>query len=200
MNKSPLLRSKRHINVLIVFSAISILAISFLIYQLYSSRPKIAYVRTLELVYGYNGMKRAHSEFKNQTTAWQSNIDTLRINYERSLSKYQQNLSALSATEKEEQQAILKRMENDLNNYASVIQDQAKEREKNLTESVLNQINSYVESYAKKKGYDMVLGAEGSGTIVYATDAYDITKDVLTALNEENKIPATDSMQASVKP
>ncbi|RYD54592.1 MAG: OmpH family outer membrane protein [Sphingobacteriales bacterium] len=200
MDKRPSNKSNRTI---IFFStALTILLIisAGLFYHLYKSRPRIAYVRTLELVYGYNGMKRAHADFKQQTTAWQSNIDTLRINYERSLSKYQQNLPTLSAKEKEEQQALLKRMEFDLNNYASVIEGQAKEQEQSLTESVLNQINSYVESYAKKQGYDLVLGAEGSGSIVYAADAYDITKEVLSALNEEHKIPATDTMQVSLKP
>lgn len=195
-NHAP--KPKNRVVVLSAIAAVFLISLSFLFYHLYSSRPKIAYVRTLELVYGYNGMKRAHADFKNQTTAWQSNIDTLRINYERSLAKYQQSLPGLSAKQKEEQQSILNRMEHDLKNYATVIQEQANDREKSMTESVLNQINSYVEAYAKKKGYDMVLGAEGSGTIVYAADAYDITKEVLTVLNEEYKIPATDTMQVSI--
>lgn len=191
-------QNPRQLYLLYGFSFVLLLVFSAIIVHLYLSRPKIAYVRTLELVYGYNGMKQAHTEFKSQTDEWQANIDTLRISYQRSLAKYQQDISHLSPKEKEEQQTLLARMEKDLNNYASVIQDEAKEKEKKMTESVLNQINSYVETYAKKKGYDMVLGAEGTGSIIYATKGYDITEEVLSSLNSEYKIVGQESKAVSL--
>lgn len=153
---------------------------------------KIAYVRSMELVYGFNGMKQAHTEYQSQTSYWQSNLDTLRSRYQSSMAYYQQHIKSFTPAEKEEQVAMLKRMENDMNQYAEAVNKEAQDKEAKLTQSVLNQINSFVNDYAKNKGYDIVLGADGGGTVLYGCDAMDITKEVLTALNKDYKpLPQT---------
>lgn len=141
--------------------AASLLLTIFTLTFLFFKTPKIAYVRNLDLVYGYNGMKEAHAEFKGQAGEWQNNVDTLKIRYQKAVAYYQQNLKTFSGKEKEEQVALLKQMELDLKNYAITVQGEAKEKETKLTQGVLNYINSFVQNYAKKKGYDIVLGAAG---------------------------------------
>ncbi|MBS1773969.1 MAG: OmpH family outer membrane protein [Bacteroidetes bacterium] len=155
------------------------------VFYVYKSTPKIAYVRNLEVVYGYNGMKEARAEFQNQNTVWQSNLDTLKIRYQQALAYYQQNLKTFKPSEKEEQIAILKKMEADMKNYGSAVTKEAKDRDEKLTQGILNQINSFVQEYAKKNGYDVVLGAEGNGAILYGDKAYDITDKVLEGLNKD---------------
>lgn len=181
-------------NWLFLQSVIAIILFAIVFYLLFS-QPRIAYVRNLEIVYGYNGMKQAHTEFTSQTSQWQSNIDTLRIRYQKSLSDYQQNMTRYSAKEKEEQKQLLLRMEADMKKYAGAVSEEAKDREAKLTEAVLTQINSFIETYAKEKGYDIVLGTEGNGTIVYGKQAYDITDEVLKELNASYKMVPVDSFK-----
>jgi outer membrane protein len=54
-----------------------------------------------------------------------------------------------------------------------------------MTQSVLNLVNDYVKEYGKSKGYRYILGATGSGNLVYAQESYDITDDLVKGLNEE---------------
>ena len=50
---------------------------------------------------------------------------------------------------------------------------------------MINDINDYVKEYGKKKGYDIIFGASGSGNVMYASEASDLTEDVLKGLNAE---------------
>lgn len=175
------------------FLILAILLLSLSVFYIYRTQPKIAYVRNLELIYGYNAMKQAHSEFKAKTSAWESNIDTLRMRYQMSVAKYQQDYKSLSAKERNEQVTLLQKMEADMRKYTQAVSDEAKREETEVTESILNQINSFVEKYAESKGYDMVFGTEGRGTILYGKKAFDITDEVLAALNSDYKILPADS-------
>ena len=175
----------------------SLLFASLFIYVKFS-QPRIAYVKTLEVVYGYNGMKQAHSEYKAQEENWQSNIDTLKWQHQQAVIKYKSGLSDYSETEKKEQEKLITDLEKNVRQYSSTVQQQAKERENEITEGVLNQINSFIEDYAKSKGYDMILGADGSGSVIYGDAKYDITKEVLDALNNDYKpLPDEETPKAS---
>jgi len=56
---------------------------------------------------------------------------------------------------------------------------------KNFNEQILKQITQYVKDYGKEKGYTMVFGAEGSGAIMYAKDAIEITEETIIYLNQK---------------
>jgi outer membrane protein len=177
-------------------AAVVIITFSFSFY-LIKTRPKIAYVRSLELVYGFNGMKQAHAEFTNQTNIWQSNVDTLRSHYGRYSNNLELKRNTVPVAEIKAMEDTLQKMQLQLNEYVKVVQQQATEKEKKLTEGVMKQINSYVEEYSKKQGYDIVLGAEGTGSILYGTDSYDITSEVLNALNRDYKLLPARKDQAT---
>lgn len=160
--------------------------ISFSFYLSYSL-PKIAFVRTDELIYNYNGMRDARETYKTQTDVWQSNIDTLRVQYQGAVAEYQNSYKSLSEKDRTEKQALIKKLEENLKNYTTVIREQAQKKEQTMTESVLNQLNSYVEEFAKKKGYDFVISGTG-GNLLYGAKTYDITDEVLHAINQEYRI------------
>jgi outer membrane protein len=48
---------------------------------------------------------------------------------------------------------------------------------------IIDQMSQYVRDYGKKNGYDYIFGADGSGAIMYAPDAANITKDVIIYIN-----------------
>lgn len=151
---------------------------------IYKTRPKLAYVRSLELVYQYNGMKEAHESFMMKTKLWQMNIDTLQRRYENQQVKLKKIKKTGNAKLIQEMELLVTRMEHDLKKYTLAIQDQIKDEEQQLTQAVLNQVNSSIEQYGKEHGYDMILGSEGTGTILYGSHAYDITEDILAILNK----------------
>lgn len=172
---------------LLFISAGLIIVVLTLVGYIHFFTPKIVFVRTLELVYGYNGMKEAHNEYKVQSEAWQANIDTLHQRYQTKARIYEDSKNTSSNQEKAETEQELMRMQQDIQKYTSAINEQAQEKDAKITEAILSQINSFVETYAKDKGYDIVLGAQGDGGLLFGTNYYDITDDVLKELNKQYK-------------
>lgn len=163
---------------------ISLLLVSYL----YFSTPKIAVVRSMDLIYQYNGMKDAKAQFKNQTDGWKSNLDTLQIKYQTALSEYQSKYASYNESQRQEQEKMLGVMKNNLEKYAKVVNTEASNQEQEKTQAVLNQINSQIQDYAKRNNIDVVLGADGSGAILFGSEHFDITENVLKELNENYKI------------
>lgn len=60
-----------------------------------------------------------------------------------------------------------------------------KTMEEELNAQIWAQINQYVKEYGEAQGYDYVLGADGSGSIMYAHDRNDRTKEVIQYINEK---------------
>jgi len=52
-------------------------------------------------------------------------------------------------------------------------------------EKIVTQLNQYVTDFGKESVYDIVLGANGNGTIMYATPKIDITDEVLVYINSK---------------
>lgn len=146
--------------------------------------PKVAYVRSADLIYGYEGMKEAQKNYEAKSKQWQSNIDTLSYDFEKAVNNYNTEFSKLSEKERKEKEKFLSQQEQNLSLYSKNLKEQAKTEESKMTEGVLNQINSFVEEYAKKQGYDLILGTNVSGNILYGAKYIDITEEVLEEINK----------------
>lgn len=149
--------------------------------------PKIAYVRSGDLVYEYIGTKEARKSYDGKSQLWQSNLDTLKSDFQRAVSDYNLHYSSLTDKEKAEREKLLRQQENNIGVYAQNIQKQVNEEDTKMMQGVLNQVNAFAEEYAKQHGYDLIVGTTTSGNVLYGTTAMDITDDLLKAMNENYK-------------
>ena len=158
--------------------------ITLLIIQL-SAPKKIAYIQTDELLAEYKGMIEAKQNYEVKAVSWQSNIDTLGKELENMVKEYEEARGSMSISERQQEEKELQQKQKQLNDYRKSIAQQAQQEDAKLTEGVLNQVNTYIKDYGKENGYKMIFGANGSGTIVYGTDAIDVTDVILKGLNRE---------------
>ncbi|HMQ77201.1 MAG TPA: OmpH family outer membrane protein [Flavobacteriales bacterium] len=143
------------------------------------TRPRIAFVRSQELVYGYMGMKDAMSAFQERERSVQANIDTMTRDLERQLTVLRHPGASPTAVDLK----AVKQQQQELVNYRGQMTDELARQEEVLLAPVLEQVNTFVERYAKEHGYDVVLGTTASGNLLHGDPAMDVTEDVLTALN-----------------
>lgn len=146
-------------------------------------RPRIGYVRSQQLVYSYLGMKEAQSAYQSKQQRWESELDTLTSDYRLAVSRFNADVSKLGAQEKESRVAELRKQKEYLDKHSWELKNQAKEEDDKLTEGVLNQINTFVTEYGKQHDYDIIFGTTQSGSLLYGASGYDITDQVLAALN-----------------
>jgi outer membrane protein len=168
---------------------LSVLAIVFCSVMMFKSNPhpRIAYIRSNQLIYGYVGMKAAHDDFENKSKAWKSNQDTLESGLKRAVRNYLDAEKSLSKAQKAKCQEGLAKQQQDLYDYSKAINTKAKEEDDKVTQGVLNQVNSFVEEYGKAHGYEVILGTTLSGNVLYGDKAIDITDEILAALNRNYK-------------
>lgn len=169
---------------LILLLALLFVGVAYLFYIQFNCRIKIGFVKSSELVYGYRGMTEAHSLQESKTNELKSNLDTLQADFQKAINQYNKEYASLSEKERSEKENLLSIQEQNLKLYSQNIQNTIKQNDVNLTQGILNQINTYVEEYAKKKGYTIIFGTTTSGNILYGEPAIDVTDDVLKGLNE----------------
>ncbi len=160
------------------------LSVTALLLQSHSA-PRVAYIRTGELLAGFAGLKEARSGLQRQTMAWKANVDTLASEFQTAVVNYRQRRDGLSDSERQDQEELLGRQNDHLLSYKEAIDQKVLDEENSMVESVLEQINTLVEDYGRRQGYDIVLGTTHAGSVMYGGAAFDITDEVLAAINRD---------------
>lgn len=161
---------------------VSMVAISI---SLLNKHEEIVYVDAQKLMKGYKGMVDARMEFESKVAAWQSNLDTLRLELESKINEYESTSAKLTPREKSLMEELIKSKQDQFVNYQQVITEKVQKEDYELTQRVLSKVNDYVKRYGEDKGYAIIMAATQYGNIVYAEDYTDITTDVLAGLNTE---------------
>ncbi|OFY88270.1 MAG: hypothetical protein A3K10_07220 [Bacteroidetes bacterium RIFCSPLOWO2_12_FULL_31_6] len=165
---------------------LSIVAILLAGYTILSGKEnnKLAYVNSIKLVEKYNGTSTARIGYEEKMKIWQANIDTLRTEFENRVGTYNDEKANMSEKEQQLQEQLLQAKQQQFTQYQQAIQQKAAEEDKRIMNEIMTKINSTVEEYGKKNGYQIILGANGSGNITYGDEALDITDEVLKELNK----------------
>lgn len=149
------------------------------------SANELVYVDVNKLLEGYKRTEVEREAFTKRTQVLKSNVDSLVTNWQNELKSYEKERSGMSEKEIELKQELLANKQQQLNNYQQAIQKQIQEEDQKMTQTVVNDINEYVKEYGKANGYRIIFGAGGSGNIMYAEDASDLTPKVLEGLNKQ---------------
>ncbi|SFW68228.1 periplasmic chaperone for outer membrane proteins Skp [Sinomicrobium oceani] len=161
-----------------------ILSVCALGWSLYS-RPELVYVDVNKLLDGYKRSETEREKFKEKAALLKANIDSLVTGWQKELKNYEKERETMSARELKLKQELLSNKQQQVNNYQQAIQRQIQEEDQKMTQTVINDINDYVKDFGKRKGYRIIFGASGSGNIMYASDAADLTEEILDGLNRE---------------
>jgi outer membrane protein len=148
---------------------------------------KIGYVDSNVLMQKYEGMKDARLEFQKKAKEWQAQSDTLMKDWKNQLNTYEKERTGMSAKEKQLKEEILRNKQQQINGYRQSMEKKAHDEEQKLTQNVIVTVNDYINRYGKEHGYKFILGANGSGSILYAIKNTDITDVILEGLNKEYK-------------
>src|SRR5687767_1416390 len=90
---------------------------------------KIAYVDSGKLLNGYNNMVDARNAFGEKAKGWQSNIDTLTMDLQGKVEKYEKGNKGMSSQERSALKDEIRGKQIQLSNYQKAIQDMAQKEE-----------------------------------------------------------------------
>jgi outer membrane protein len=153
-----------------------------------SSKDQIMYVNSDSLLTKYEYFKDLKTKLDGKSKAAQADMGAKTQAFQREVAQYQQQQSTLPADQRASTEQRLARKQQELQAYqqnagAALQSEQAAEQEK-----LYNKVADYLKTYAKTKGYKMVLTySKGNSAILFADESLDITSEVIKGLNEGYK-------------
>jgi outer membrane protein len=169
----------------IIILIIGVAALAAYVYQ--HQAPSIVYIRSQELIEKYRGTIEARAEFEKRKTQMMANVDSLRQDFQRAGSRYMGQAAGMSPAKRAEEERRLGQQQQQVMQYENAIDEKINEEDQKMMQQVLNQVNSFVEMYALREGYDYILGTTLSGNLLFGNKSLDVTDAVVKELNEQYK-------------
>lgn len=163
----------------------NLLGIIVLTVFVFSKDSKVVYVDSAKLLNEYQGMKDARAVYQQKASAWKANIDTLAIEVQQQIQKYEKGSIAMSAKERELSKELIRTKQKQFAEYQQAMNVQAKQEDSKMTTQVVSQVNAYLKKYGESKGYKIILAATEYGNLAYVDEGLNITNEVLEGLNKE---------------
>lgn len=147
---------------------------------------KIGYIDSQRIFAEYSETQEAERIYKKEVDQWQQQAKSM----EREIAKMQDELRAQSLMLSEEKQKEKKlALDRKLEEYQRFMEDTfgengiAAQRNRELTQPIVDKINRILEGFAQNEGYSIVFDI-AQANIVYAKKSFDLTSRVLQELNQ----------------
>lgn len=148
-------------------------------------QQKIAFLDNGEVINAYQEKIDVEAKFKLKDEAFKKRTDSIGKAFQIEAQDFQINSAKLSQQKQQEQYQALGQKQ-------QLLQQQIQMEQQSLTnefnvqiDSVLSHVKTFVNDYGKKNGYTYILGKNEAGSVMYGTEANDITQAIIDALNAE---------------
>lgn len=150
-----------------------------------SKVQKIAIVNTQKVLESYEGFKEAQDLYETKTNEMSQTFEKQKLAYESKSNEFKILSNKLSKEEIATKEMELKTLQAKTYQLGKAIEDQAAENEEKLIQGVYNKINDFIKRYGKKNNLDIITGITMSGNVLFASDAVNITDEIIENLNRE---------------
>lgn len=155
--------------------------------------PKIAYVNSDTLLENYDFFKEKRVELEDKQKKLESEFQNRARGLENEIANFQQTAGNMTISQAKAIEEDLMRKRQNLMQYQQNLATELQQAEAEVSEALYANVADYLEEYGKEKEFELVLTyTKGSG-VLYASDSLDITRQVITGLNEKHNNPAGTS-------
>ncbi len=150
-----------------------------------ANKDKIVFVDSDSLLNQYEYFKVLKNKMEAKGKAADADLKAKGQAFQRDMEQYRAQANNLTAEQRALTEERLGRKQQELQAYqqnagAAFQNEQAKEQE-----ALYNKVADFLKTYAKEKGYKMVLKYQkGMGDILFADESLDVTREVIKGLNE----------------
>ncbi len=163
------------------------LALCIMAYFLFTKKAKVACVDNTKVISSYPGIEQAAKKLQAKELELKGKADTLSQEFQIKLREYEKNKSSMNTAEIQSAETELRMMQDRYQHFSTINDEKFKKEQIEVTEKAIEEINKVIARYAKDKGYSVVLGANATGSVVYADETIDITDEIINILNKPGK-------------
>ena len=150
-----------------------------------SKSEQIVFVNQDSLLSKYEYYKDLKAKFEGKTKNAQADMQAKGQAFQREVAQYQQSAQTLSADQRKATEERLGRKQQELQTYQQNAGGALQNEQAFETEKLYDKVAGYLKTYAKDKGYKLVLSYTKGSTILFADESLDVTSDVIKGLNAE---------------
>ncbi|KLT67560.1 OmpH family outer membrane protein [Pedobacter sp. BMA] len=150
-----------------------------------SKSEQIVFVNQDSLLSKYEYYKDLKVKFEGKSKSAQADMQAKGQAFQREVAQYQQSAQTLSADQRKATEERLGRKQQELQTYQQNAGGALQNEQAVETEKLYDKVAGYLKTYAKEKGYKLVLSYTKGSTILFADESLDVTSDVIKGLNAE---------------
>jgi outer membrane protein len=159
-----------------------VLLVAVLSYNLYDgmNKPKTAYISVQSVFDGFD-MKK---EYEKKLTATKNSRQKLLDSLQMGLKVLGKKIESENGKNKEDLNVFSVKRDDYLQKK-KVLEEDNMMQTKKYDNEILTQLNQYIRDYGKENSYTYIFGNDGNGSLMYAKETKDITKEVTGYVNEK---------------
>jgi len=148
-------------------------------------KETIVYVNSDSLLNKYDYFKDMSKRLEDKGKASQSDLQAKGQAFQREVAEYQKNASTLPADQRQATEQRLQRKQQELQGYSQNANAEFQNAQAGENTKLYDKIADFTKTYAKEKGYKLVLTySKANPTVLYGDATLDVTADVVKRLNE----------------
>jgi outer membrane protein len=160
---------------------------------------KTAYVDTSKLMSEYTEAKDLQAKYKAKADEKGRLLEAEINRFKQEASNFQSQVQANGQAWAQQKSAELQKREQQLSYAQQQLSQELQQESGKENDSMVAGVKKFIKAYGKQKGYSYIFGTGDIASILYAEEKYDITKELITALNDKYKASAAKEEKAPAK-
>ena len=160
---------------------------------------KTAYVDTSILMKEYTEAKDLEAKYKGQAEEKGRQLQAEITRFKQDAANFQSQAQANGQALAQQKGAELQKREQQLGYAQQALSQQLQQESGVEMDSLVSGVKKFIKDYGKKNGYSYIYGTGDAASILYAEEKYDITKDIIKALNDKYKSSPKSEEKPAVK-
>jgi outer membrane protein len=157
---------------------------------------KTAYVDTSVLMKEYTKAKDLEAKYRAQSEEKGRQLDAEIKRFKQDAGNFQSQAQANGQAWAQQKGAELQKREQQLSYAQQALSQQLQQESGAEMDTLVTGVKEFIKAYGKEKGYAYIYGTGDAASVLYAEEKYDITKDIIKALNDKYKAVAKTEEKA----
>ena len=164
-----------------------IVLVIFLVVAVACEQNKIAFVDNVKLMDGYQEKIDIEARYKVKAEALNKKRDSISQAFQIEAQAFQTKAQSMAQDKAQEEYGLLQQRGQFIGQQLQQEELQLHSEGQTEMDSLISKVKSEITSYGKSNGYTYILSGGEGGSVLYGTDAKDITQEILKILNEKYK-------------
>lgn len=164
-----------------------VLVILFLGMASCQQQAKIGYVDNLKLMDEYQEKIDVEAKFKIKADALTKKRDSISQAFQLEAQAFQAKAETISQEKAQEEYGLMQQKGQFIGQQLQQEDQQLQAIGQTEMDSIVSKVKREVKAYGNTNGYTYILGGGDGGSVLYGTDANDITDEIVKILNDKYK-------------